>query len=680
MPDSQAIEELIAKLDDPDPGTKRATARQLGETGDPRAVVPVISALEDTLDDENARTDVSVSLVLAAGDLRDLRSVPVLCRAALHAKQEPARNVARRMLVGLGAEVAKPLLVALETFGSAGNQLRDQIFREVRGEDVRAILREDLRNPSAGIAAGAATLLGSVGEKADIPALLKVSRHSETTVRVAAISALGNLDAQAVDSALVGATKDRSPQVISAAIASLGKVGGNDHLSKIAEFARSHSYGNVRLAALTELRRHWPDEAHSVSLQILGDSSLSVRQLAATILGKSHTPSALQHLFHAFAREEDPETARVMSLAFVTLVNANPDEFVNIYGELVENNFQALTNILRPASKRIIDMLQSPFFVARQPEPFGLELPIDQIRRFPQNSERKLLSDTFGAPDETSVDLTELLTPPREDLSHSKTLTVVHPAAFTAGQWNTLLAYVHNQGAMADVVADCESRLKSSLGISRSSQSSWVKLHSETMITVRPNLPFCQINPPVASFSLEEDWHSVTFRVKPDDRAKVDQSDAQLAGSVSFYAHGVLVGQVSIWPMLGQGDAASEPVQNQAQCYGSIFPSYSRKDTEVVSSLARAYRALGMTILQDVEVLRSGENWAERLMELISSADIFQLFWSRSATSSQHVESEWRHALSLRRPSFIRPVFWHNPPPTPPDELSDLHFAAIRLD
>jgi hypothetical protein len=38
-----------------------------------------------------------------------------------------------------------------------------------------------------------------------------------------------------------------------------------------------------------------------------------------------------------------------------------------------------------------------------------------------------------------------------------------------------------------------------------------------------------------------------------------------------------------------------------------------------------------MELIRDVEVLRSGEAWNPRLLELIEGADIFQLHWSEEA-------------------------------------------------
>jgi hypothetical protein len=86
-----------------------------------------------------------------------------------------------------------------------------------------------------------------------------------------------------------------------------------------------------------------------------------------------------------------------------------------------------------------------------------------------------------------------------------------------------------------------------------------------------------------------------------------------------------------------------------------------------------------MSVLRDIDTLRSGERWQERLYGMIDDADIFQLYWSPAASASPFVEREWRHALGLARPAFIRPVYWQDPMPSPPDELGDLHFARLSL-
>ena len=103
-----------------------------------------------------------------------------------------------------------------------------------------------------------------------------------------------------------------------------------------------------------------------------------------------------------------------------------------------------------------------------------------------------------------------------------------------------------------------------------------------------------------------------------------------------------------------------------------------------MDDFAEVVRALGDEYLQDVLTLRSGERWQARLPELIEEADVFQLFWSSNSMRSPYCREEWEHALALRRPLFVRPVYWEDPMPQdptlglPPVALRDLHF--IKYD
>lgn len=113
--------------------------------------------------------------------------------------------------------------------------------------------------------------------------------------------------------------------------------------------------------------------------------------------------------------------------------------------------------------------------------------------------------------------------------------------------------------------------------------------------------------------------------------------------------------------------------------YESVFVSYSTKDSTIVDWLETTYTALGMTYLRDVKTLRSGERWDETLLKLIQGADLFQLCWSTNAKQSLEVTNEWRFALGLQKPNFIRPCYWDEPMPEPPAELRTLHFTRLKL-
>ena len=65
---------------------------------------------------------------------------------------------------------------------------------------------------------------------------------------------------------------------------------------------------------------------------------------------------------------------------------------------------------------------------------------------------------------------------------------------------------------------------------------------------------------------------------------------------------------------------------------------------------------------------------------MIDRATIFQLFWSENSSKSEYCRFEWEHALKKNRVGFIRPVYWKDPMPEPPDELGQFHFDYVELE
>jgi hypothetical protein len=152
-------------------------------------------------------------------------------------------------------------------------------------------------------------------------------------------------------------------------------------------------------------------------------------------------------------------------------------------------------------------------------------------------------------------------------------------------------------------------------------------------------------------------------------------------GRITFYVESIIVGDVKIWTLLSE-KTELDSVRNKlatvsADPYSKIFISYSHEDQGVVDKVTRAYEVLGMRLLQDIKILRSGEVWNSELLNHIDDADIFQLYWSEVSKRSNYVEQEWRHALTQDKPNFIRPVYWNKPLPDPPEELQEFHFAYL---
>jgi len=207
----------------------------------------------------------------------------------------------------------------------------------------------------------------------------------------------------------------------------------------------------------------------------------------------------------------------------------------------------------------------------------------------------------------------------------------------------------------------------------------------EGELTFVPLIAGVMFNPSRRTFIWTESVHREEFRMRT--QATPGQT---LRGSMSVFLGRIILADIKLTIRVASpGPAPSKrtPEQASATRYRKIFASYSHKDHDVAEELARLARAFGDEYLRDFTHLRAGEVWDERLLGLIEEADIFQLLWSWNSMRSPYVRREWEHALSLRRPNFIRPTYWEQPMPVspaeglPPEELLRLQFipfASVR--
>jgi len=199
-------------------------------------------------------------------------------------------------------------------------------------------------------------------------------------------------------------------------------------------------------------------------------------------------------------------------------------------------------------------------------------------------------------------------------------------------------------------------------------------------LRIAPDLPGILCNPAEAELDWWEPVHEVRFRLS----AKPELVGAVVRGAVRIWSGPLLIGEVSLTIGVRASAPDDQVIADWAPRYQKIFPCYSHLDHTIVEGFDDAVRALGGQYLQDVLALRAGEQWQPRLLELIREADVFQLFWSSNSMRSRYCQQEWEHALALRRPSFVRPLYWEDPLPEdptqglPPVVLRDVHFVKVR--
>jgi hypothetical protein len=266
--------------------------------------------------------------------------------------------------------------------------------------------------------------------------------------------------------------------------------------------------------------------------------------------------------------------------------------------------------------------------------------------------------------------------------------TVFRRSAIQPENWYPLLVFAHLAERRADapdepdpleeVQAQARQLLGDDIGKFRSAtEDSGHPVARQGELRFVPHMEGVTFNPPERRFLWTESVHREDFRLRADK-----SMDGHVArGAVSVFYGNLLLAEVQLSIKVDRKSAESHNEETHARPYRRIFASYSHRDTAIVEEFESHAVATGDRYLRDVVTLRAGEVWDERLLEIIKQADVFQLFWSWNALSSPLVREEWRQALALNRPHFVRPVYWEEPLPEeaglPPAELRRLHFQRV---
>jgi hypothetical protein len=246
-----------------------------------------------------------------------------------------------------------------------------------------------------------------------------------------------------------------------------------------------------------------------------------------------------------------------------------------------------------------------------------------------------------------------------------------------------IIAYAHLEAIAQEVAREATQRLHLPSGAPIRAASVSKAVPRQSVIKVTPDVPGLVFENTEATMALWEDKQSVEFRFK----AAPSAAGQVCRGWVHYWLEGLVLADVPVVIFVAEKkvpDIFREALAKaNARPYRTVFPSYSRRDAEVVERLETYAAAFGDEYLRDVHRLRAGQRFSDELVRFIKQADVFQLFWSENAASSEWVQFEWREALRERTerpdPYFLRPVYWTAEPAPIPDALKELHFAKVPL-
>lgn len=212
--DTETVPDLLTRLADPDPSVRRESAMLLGESGDGRALYPLVRALRDG--DRGVMQAATDALVQIGGEAVVYNLLPLL-------RDEDA--AVRNMSVEILQQTAAAALFLMAPL------VRD------KDEDVRKF---------------AVDLLGRVGSETVVPDLIGALGDANANVRAGAAESLGKLgDGRAVAdvAALLG---DPEEWVVFSAIEALGNLGGPDAVGPLTKLLSGDSE-EVRFAVIEAL-------------------------------------------------------------------------------------------------------------------------------------------------------------------------------------------------------------------------------------------------------------------------------------------------------------------------------------------------------------------------------------------------------------------------------------------
>jgi serine/threonine-protein kinase len=318
----------------------------------------------------------------------------------------------------------------------------------------------------------------------------------------------------------------------------------------------------------------------------------------------------------------------------------------------------------------------------------GEHLPMTASRSLP-GSVAIVGSPTSGS--RALSDSRESAAPPAAQplaLDENVQFTVYRPRAIAPVRWYSLLAFAHlaerRPGELdaPDPIDEVRHQAEAVLGeraaaYQSTTQDSGAAIPAEGELVFVVEIPGVEVNPPRRSFLWTEPVHREEFRI----RAGAQLVGTTTRGRLTVFLGCIVIAELPLAVRVDAAPATTAVEHTQVRTYRKIFASYSHRDRAIVQQFERYASALGDEYLRDSIHLRSGEVWSDRLLRMIEQADAFQLFWSHNSMHSIYVRQEYEHALSLHRPSFVRPTYWEEPMPMaeglPPEALLRLHFQKL---
>jgi HEAT repeat protein len=314
-------ERIERALASPDPGTRRAAARELATLGTARATPLVLKAMADA--------DAEVRLAAAQSAIR-LHVAPAADVAMTWLGEREARLRVAACEVALAMPNPRSVQALGRALGDADAQVRaacaDALGAQASPEAV-APLSGKLDDPTPVVRTQVARALAKLGDSRAVVPLVGKVQDSVPEVRQAVVRALGELGDPRATSALLLALRDNVPEVKIEALSALGRLRAPEAASAIAPLAIERNLVRAigaaedgaqtleRTAVRDALVSAGPTAIAELTAVLERPSSPAVATTAAWVLGELHATSSAPVIVTALRKGSLPPAAALHALA-----------------------------------------------------------------------------------------------------------------------------------------------------------------------------------------------------------------------------------------------------------------------------------------------------------------------------------------------------------------------------
>jgi len=310
--DSRALDPLVSLMNKK--GLERVVLETLGSFGDLRALNPILSSLQNGA--KSVKTCAVRSLlnlsrkipkhqeILITGRLREIYSQG-LGHFLMEALEEPDLRIKSGAIKIFGwvreIKAVKKLIPLLE------GDMRDVVVETFvyMGREAVDILMIDVSRHPEKVREGIGYVLGEIGDRRAVSALIQLLEDSMGHVRQTAANSLGKLGDRNAVRPLIKTLEDPYPNVQEAVLKTLSTIGG-EHLVQSLKGLIHHQSSQLRCYAITLIGRLAPMENKNEIFLALKDENPEVRKAAVAASEKMQTEESTLGVLGALA-DEDPQ-------------------------------------------------------------------------------------------------------------------------------------------------------------------------------------------------------------------------------------------------------------------------------------------------------------------------------------------------------------------------------------